>query len=344
MGAGSAVSKKSSGVLVRYGLAVVLLAVVVHLDSPAANAATTPPDWTYGRYISQNCSLSSHFTTLGKGLANEVDAGTKPADSLTILDFGATANLGGGVWGATCFSGPDSDTAQLTSDAKKFALGFFNNINTAGATAKISVGTSTDSLQSWSDANITAHATAWAGMINTLNTWAINNGYSGRVSFSGSSDMEMNMASAAKTRTWVAGFAAGINSWNLFNFGDAAGCTQTVGGDTSACGTAKYPDWTSSDVWYISWGSGVSNPAPEIYFNSMAHEWYALARYATDVHPAAGRMNFVDSVSEASACGCGGTGGTEYSPNAAWTALSGLINGDPATADAIRWSTNFTYD
>jgi hypothetical protein len=332
-------NERNGGRLLRHSVAALLLVALLQVVNSAPASAATPPMWAYGRYISANCQTPSHFTTLGKNLANAVDAGTKPVDSLTILSFGATVNFGGGTWGATCFGGPDSTTAQITTDAQKFALGFYNNIDTGGATAKISVGTTTDTLQSWTDANITAHATAWAGMINTLNSWAIGNGYSSRVSFSGASDMEMAFASPAKTRTWVNGFAAAIDNWNLFNFGDAAGCTQSVGGDTSLCGTPSYPQWDSSDVWYISWGSGVSNPAPQIYVNAMANEWYALARYATDVHPAAGRMNFVDALSEKAACGC-----SEFTPAAAWNHLYNLINGDPLTADDIRWSTNFTFD
>lgn len=214
--------------------------------------AGTPPNWAYSRYISSGCGLSGHMTTLGRNLADAVDAGTRPTDSLTILDFGAPVRFGAGSYGATCFSATDATTSTIYTAARSFALGYYNNINTSGATAKISVGTSNDLIQGWTDAHITEHAAAWAGLVNNLNSWAAG-GYSSRVSFSGASDMELAFASPGKTRTWVNGFAANINNWNLFDYGGAAGCTQVVGGPTSACGTTAYPAWDSSDVWYISW-------------------------------------------------------------------------------------------
>lgn len=311
----------------------VTLSFVPALFSAQVAQAATPPDWTFSRYMSSNDE--GHAYDLGCALANDVDYGAKPSDSMTILAFGAPVQIDSNTWGATLFGGPDSSTTKIRQVAQNFALGFYNCINTTGAFAKISIGTSNDWPASWGSTKETNHGQAWGILINNANDWAAG-GYASRVSFSGGSDMEPGFKDPGDTRDWVNGFGDTVNDWNLFNFGSADGCSQTIG-NYSACGTGTHPGWGSNDVWYISWGSGWSNPVPEVYYDVNATQWYWLSKYGLDNHPAVGAMNFAASLSQRAACSCTNT------PNEAWNALWDAIH-PGATADDIRWSSNIKFD
>lgn len=228
-------------------------AALVVVVAPPAFATSTPPAWAYAHY--ESSSAQADYYSQGCTLGNGVDSGSKPVDSLSILDFGEPKAVGGS-WGASLFTGTNSTTTTIRQLAQQFSLGFYNCVHNSSATAKIAIGTSNDNIDSWSNVDLTSHGNAWGVMINNANTWAQSQGISGSASFAGASDMELGYANAAKTTTWVNGFGQGVNLWNPFNYGDAVQCATSCSG----IGT-----WAKSDVWYISWGSGFSNAAPEFY-------------------------------------------------------------------------------
>ncbi len=277
----------------------------------------------------------NHYYNRGCTLANNVDSGIKPVDSLTVLGFGMPIKFSGSSWGASLFGGPDSTISTIRQLSQNFALGFYDCLHNHFATAKIALMTSNYNINGWTNSDLGDHGAAWGQMINGANTWAQNQGVSAVVSFAGSSDIEVEWATPTKTRAWVDGFGAGVNDWNLFNVGNATDCTA----GSASC----YGAWDKVDLWYVSWGSTFSNGAPQIYATSGANatQWFAVAKYGTDNHPAAGTINFVTSVSQAANCPC--PPNSNNPPDTSWAQLWNAIHPGP-TSDDIRWSINFIDD
>jgi hypothetical protein len=313
--------------------------VVLQIGILPAAATPDPPAWAHAWYLSS--TVPNHYYNLGCTLANNVDSGVRPVDSLTILQFGGAVKFSSTSWGATLYGGPDSTTPTIKNLAQQFGQGFYDCIHNRFATAKVTIGTNSSTIQGWSQSDLDAHGRAWGQMVNGANTWAASQGISSVVSFAGSNDMEVEWTSPWTARTWVNGFRAAINNWNLFNVGNATDCTA----GSYAC----WPGWDKSDLWYISWGSGFSNAAPQIYATSghNATQWYAVSRWGVDNHSAAGPVNFVSSVSQAARCqgtspppGCSNA---DITPDQSWTFLWNALHPGP-TSDDIRWSENFNLD
>jgi hypothetical protein len=106
-------------------------------------------------------------------------------------------------------------------------------------------------------------------------------GASGQVTVTGAIDVEMDWNTDGDTREWYLGYDS-LSNTTIYDFGDAAGCTQD--GSTTACNNG----WTQERVWWVSEGFALARPLPEIYTNSgsMARQWYRLARYTDARHSA----------------------------------------------------------
>jgi hypothetical protein len=129
-----------------------------------------------------------------------------------------------------------------------------------------------------------------------------------------------------------------LSNTTIYNFGDAAGCTQD--GSTTACNNG----WTQERVWWVSEGFALARPLPEIYTNSgsMARQWYQLARYTDARHSA--DMVIAGTLTQFGACQqVGGCTTTDNTPSQGWTQLYDLLNANPAVRHRPRWSADIRY-
>lgn len=151
-------------------------------------------------------------------------------------------------------------------------------------------------------------------------------------------------------KAWTNGYRAGNGNWNLVFYGDAGGCPSD-----------KYPgwtcDWSATNIEYMAWTAGETNPFPQIYDEEpssanpptsvSAQQWQKLS---TDQAVIYGGMNFTGGLSQKAACG-GGCSGTALSPKDAWRDLWRELNCvyDPdayecRTGDDLRWTSNLAYN
>jgi hypothetical protein len=153
----------------------------------------------------------------------------------------------------------------------------------------------------------------------------------------GAIDVEMDWNTFGDTREWYLGYDS-LSNTTIYNFGDAAGCTQD--GSTTACNNG----WTQERVWWVSEGFALAHPLPEIYTNSgsMARQWYQLARYTDARHSA--DMVIAGTLTQFGACQqVGGCTTTDNTPSQGWTQLYDLLNADPAVRHRPRWSADIRY-
>lgn len=274
-------------------------------------------------------------------------------DDIIVLDFGWPNYVKKTrAYGTLLFSGfgagnTFASTTDIANAVKAFAQGYHdqvalnNNIN--GSQVVIAIGTNNKRGAS------SKHAQAWASMVDQVNTWAQNQNYS-EITIAAASDMEIGWNTARNTREWVDGYKSYFSNNNrplitLYNYGDAAGCPPF-----GNCNNG----WTQDDVWYISWGSGISSPLPEIYTtnSSQAKEWANLVKYSFTKNPN-NPMIIAGVMTQHQACkdqyGDVGCSGTNNTPEQGWTQLRDLLNSDSQTAQTLlnpqtlRWVTDITW-
>lgn len=249
------------------------------------------------------------------------------------------------------------DTNQIAAAAQEFGRGYWVG-TTSDTTSQITLAIGTSNNDFDNEGEVTfAHGSAWAGMVNNVQTWLTDNGYAGQVKAAGASDMELGWNSPTATNAWVDGYDS-INDRLLYNFGDAEGCPQSGDGSVSQPCNHRYPSyvptprpyqWTQADVWHISWEAAPARPLPQIYANSGAgaKQWYQIALYSyvsrsrkmlfdgpLTQHRACVKTNYGDPV-------CNGADNT---PDQGWTLLYNALNAgnDPRTAQDLRWSTEIS--
>ena len=122
---------------------------------------------------------------------------------------------------------------------------------------------------------------AFANFVRSITSQVAAAGASGQVTVTGAIDVEMDWNTYGDTREWYLGYDS-LSNTTIYNFGDAAGCTQD--GSTTACNNGS----TQERVWWVSERFALTHPLPEIYTNSgsMARQWYQLARYTDARHSA----------------------------------------------------------
>jgi hypothetical protein len=188
-------------------------------------------------------------------------------------------------------------------------------------------------------------------MSNTLNTWAVNEGYAGQVYVGGAIDIEWSSSGGWNTpyvtRGWVDGYAAKTLSTKgiYFNFGACVGCPTVPNPNW----TYYYLNpWTQADIWYVSWGAAPAYPLPEIYLNSgvNALQWQAISKYGALYEGQ--RMDFVGPMTQYQACQVRTSDTScvymDNTPEEGWAQLFDAINSDPLTRqDLLRWVTDITW-
>ncbi len=215
-----------------------------------------------------------------------------PQDSGVILDFGTPTFLDG-VYGATLFGFGPVTMDQIAVAVEYYAWGYYVCLG-EDFQSHLWIGVGTNN---YIGGSVTYnHAREWALMVNEINAWLVDNGYSGQVTAAGASDFELGWNTPEKTHSWLNGYDS-ANDWPLYNYGDAAGCPPA-----GQCGTASFPSWTPEDVWFQSWGAPPAFPWPLIYANSgvNATQWYLMSVYSYETH--GGPMGFLGAITQEQAC------------------------------------------
>lgn len=301
---------------------------------PGANVSfyvtTKSTQWHYDR----GCSL-------GTVRAN----GSAPQDGLVILAYGQTRKSGT-TFGASMFSaagGVPITTTEIEAAVHEFARGFWlcTGANTT-AHVRIAVGTSNNFLATvLGDAttSVTNHGKAWADMVD--NTNAGLGSIASQADVVGASDLEVSWSTFAVAKRWVDGYDL-VNSWHMYDFGDAVGCP--LSGSTATPGACNN-GWTQDSVRYVAWGAPSAWPVPEIYHTdgSSAKRWQQVSKYSQLKYGT--RMTFLVSLTQRAACSADPNcpSSTNNTAQQGWQWLYDRFNSDPGTAQTIRWATDIKW-
>lgn len=319
------------------------LITALHLLAPPAAAFSYPGAATSWYMDTVSASvLYDMGCTQGTARKN----GSAPQDALVILDYGQP-QLRSGVYGAFDFSSTYRTVGQIRAAALEYAHGFYVCTG-ANLTAHVRLAIGTSNFGNFSVANgltgagVTGHGKAWADMVDALNADIAARGYASQADAVGAADIEVSWGTSAVGRLWVDGYDA-VNSWPMYNFGDAAGCPQADTTRTARrCGSSS---WYQDDLYYIAWGAPAAWGVPEIYVTNgaQARQWQQISKWGTLNGKT--RVIFAGTLTQRAACGTGcHSAGTDNPPAIGWSQLNSECGDDPATtlpslrfAADIRW-------
>jgi len=293
--------------LLAFALAAAMLLGPV--DSASAVQAQVHTDNSF--YV--HTTSASAFTTAGTNAGNS-DKNNGYTWRTTILDFGGQLSNGSGT---EIFNGAHVTNAQIKALAEDFATAYWNHTGGSGAFADILIGTNNSIASGVTSAN----GTVWGNLVDSLNTWANNRGYEGRVTFDGANDMEPSWggsSSRAHTVNWSNAYSNASSSL-MWDYGSSDGCPETTH-TNGACNNA----WTQKAEWNVSGQTPGAIGFPQIYFSSQASQWTQIVWYAATQGGAdymAGPLNEhnLDSGS--------------FTPAQAWTTFWNDLNAHSATAE-----------
>mgnify|MGYP000368555559 CR=1 FL=1 len=309
---------------------------------PVGGGHTFPP---YSTSLYMKTLDSSTLYNMGCELGVK-DLNTPGAqDSLVILAYGYPKYVDG-VYG-TRFYGTTIrfvTLEQIKFATLQFAWGYYTCTGTDFA-SHLRIGIGTSNYEGDNPAVNFAHGAAWGEMVNAVNAWLVQNGASGQVDAVGASDIELSWNDYVETKDWLDGYDS-VNQYDLYNFGAIPGC-PTLSRPGAQCGT--YPHlWSREQVWYVIYGAGPVYPLPEIYLTdgTNAEQWYMMSTYSVTAHGAP--VGFVGSLTTYQACqqvgGCNGPGwDLRNTPQQGWTQLYTLLNGNPRTAQGLRWASDMKW-
>ncbi len=228
-----------------------------------------------------------------------------------------------------------ASTTTIAGWVEAYGQGFYQ-CNTTGAYLRVAAGVNTDSGYVTS-----AHATAWAAMVATINGWFGAQGYGSRISAAGGLDAEQAWAAVSAVRSWAAGYGSGNGAY--YDFGSADGCSHssyaTYPGLQCPDGRPPAYTWYQDDYWYVSWGAPAAFPLPEVYdsytytlpngniTDYMANQWEMIRlygyHYKTSTPILQGTMSTAGAIS----------------PSAAWTDLYNSVNAYSPAQGNVTYAT-----
>jgi hypothetical protein len=330
---------------------------------PETTVYQTGPDvYSTSYYIkSINMNADTGLDTLAYNRGCELgtrDANLPNAQSnLVILDYGRPIYdmiNGSNQYGARLFSTATRvDLNQIAISARSFGVGYYICTG-SDFDSKTVVGIGTNNLDYAGCPNCSVtfgHGQAWANMVNGVNDWLVQNGYSRQVSAAGANDIEMSWNSFTQTKAWLDGYDS-ANRFEMINFGALPGCPY-FGAEGAQCGgtnpldlTTRYR-WSLEEAWYVIWGSPPVYPVPEIYSNNgvNAQQWYLMSLYAYNAHGLA--IQFRGVMTQMQACqqvsGDPTCPALDNTPAQGWNQLQSLVNGNANTAHPILFSTDIRW-
>ncbi len=261
-------------------------------------------------------------------------------DTVVVLDFGSPVIINS-QYGTDLFWFADVTLSQIASAAQNFGKGYYVCAGAdRGSHIYIGIGT-TNYGTKFTTTNWREHGTAWAKMVNDVNTWFKNSGYSSQVHAVGAIDIELSWNSPVNSRAWVDGYDS-VNLYDYYNFGTLDGCAYTY--QSTYCGNG----WTRIDALYTSFGPLPAFPLPEIYRTDgvNAKQWAMLSVFSVSYYGVP--MDFVGVFTQWKACQQSSPDqcidlGLDNTPAQAWLQLYTELAKNPATAQSPRWSTDIKW-
>jgi hypothetical protein len=335
--------------------------VYLPVAAGGVNYQTGPDVYSTSYYIkSINVDPVSGLDTLAYSRGCEL--GTRDANlpnpqlNLVILDYGRPIYdviNGSSQYGVRLFTtATRADLNQVAISARSFGVGYYicsgNDMN-----SRVIVGIGTNNLDYIGCPNCSVtfeHGQAWANMVNGVNDWLVQNGYSSQVSAAGANDIELSWNTYARTKAWLDGYDS-TNRYEMYNFGALPGCPR-FGAEGAQCGGTNPFDptnyrWSLEEAWYVIWGSPPVYPVPEIYSNNAvnAQQWYLMSVYSYNTHGQA--ITFRGVMTQMQACQQSSGDPTcpalDNTPAEGWNQLQNLVNGNANTASSILYSTDIRW-
>lgn len=234
-------------------------------QSSAAVPSVTAPAYTTSLYEN---------TTDSTTMYNQGCSAAHGAAGLVVMDWGQPVSLSSG-YGTYDFGGADVSDASILHAVANYVLGVWS-CRTSTTDLAVAIG---ESNYGSSTSNWYADGQAWGSMVNSVQSYISNNGYSNVVGAYGAGDLETEWNSYSVTSSMVNGYN-NTSSRLYFDFGDD---------------TPGY--WSDSQVWYVAWGAADSEPLPEIYYTADAtSDWESLDVWACNNE--GGTMDFKGTMSE----------------------------------------------
>jgi hypothetical protein len=319
------------------------LLTALHVLAPPAAALAYPGAVASWYMDTVNASV---LFDMGCALGTARKGGSAPQDALVILDYGQP-QLRNGVYGSFDFSSTYRTVGQIRAAALEYAHGFYVCTG-ANLTAHVRLAVGTSNFGNFSVANgltgagVTGHGKAWADMVDGLNGDIAARGYASQADAVGAADIEVSWGTSAVGRLWVDGYDA-VNSWPMYDYGDAAGCPQFDTGRTARrCGSSS---WFQDDLYYVAYGAPAAWGVPEIYVRNgaQARQWQQISKWAS--LNGKSRILFAGTLTQRGACGadCAGAG-TDNPPDIGWAQLNTECASDPATAlGSLRFAADIRW-
>ena len=279
---------------------------------------------------------------LGCELGSRDQGAPGTQDSVVVLDFSYPVCNADESYGAELFGFGPVPLTEIETAARSFAEGYYQCTGSDNdSNLVLGIGTNNKPTSCDSTAKLTAHGAAWAEMVNQVNQSLLASNMLQQVQAYGASDIELGWNSPTQSKAWLTGYGS-LADAPLIHFGDAAGCPYEDR-PTLDCGTSAFPEWTSEDVWYVSWGFPPSLPLPLIYLTSGVHaqQWAFLSQYAVANHGA--RMDFTGVFTQSQACEQWGCTTTDNTPSEAYWQLYNELNKYPETAQELDWKTDIRW-
>jgi hypothetical protein len=281
--------------------------------APGQASATQSVRHTTNAYYIESASASS-IESLGTTAGNS-DQDNNYHDRTTILDFGGQESSGDG---AVLISNTDVTNSQIEALAKDYATSYVNAADGATVFNNIAIGTN----NSIADALTAANGTTWGTIVNSLNTWATDQGIDDAVYFDGADDMEPSFGgtnSAPNTVSWVLAFDSEASATFLWDYGSADGCSETAHDDES-CNNG----WDQQTEYRVSYEANNDLGLPEIYVSGQQQEWLQIDLYGYDYKSG----DYIDGpISQHD------LDGSSYTSTQAWDNLSDELNSNSTTAE-----------
>lgn len=267
--------------------------------------------------------------TIGQNQGSSDQSGGYPS-RVTVLDFGAQQSDGSGS--VLPGGGGNVTTAQIKGLAETYASNWFVFTGSDDFTFNtIVIGTNNSIGSSVTSSN----GTVWADMVDSLNTWASNNAYTGQLSFHGGMDIEPSWggtSSATNAIAWSNAYNSASAGGFMYDFGSADGCPQTTHTNGS-CNNG----WSQKKIYNVSYQTPDALPLPEIYGSGQVSEWTQISWY---VHLNFGSYQISGPLNEHEA------DSSTYDHTQAWNNLWSALNDSshPITAQNFSANVNINWE
>jgi hypothetical protein len=321
------------------GLAQPLVATQCGNRPPAGTPPGGAPFETWSRYVAATDLFQMGFN---QGCTSDQQRGSSSSlYQIVILDFGDPGIGGNGSFGAWDRGGfhsigSTSQTNSIEWSLARYMLGFWDGtVAGSGSFMTVMVGTNNhkynaDGSDNGAPVNY-AHGRAWGLMVNDLNGYIRNSGFTSQLAAQAANDMETSWAYYSQTLDWANGFAS-VTGAAYYDFGDAGGCPAYGAGECVAGPrNGGHMGWSTANEHTISWGLAPAFAVPEIFIPIQAQQWYRISLSGS-------RIYFTAAMSQHDACGC------ENTYDQSWSQMQNAVNSDSRTyIGRIPYTTEVSY-